>query len=129
MKSLITYITEKLDINDVSLRPDYCDDPALFKKGDILVSIFSYSMTLVSFYKVDMRSGAKTLYLKEVGSKIVEGDGMRGKCVPEEDNIISKETLKVMVSRKDGKLRAGKGLGYRAMYRWNGVPVAFDHMD
>ncbi len=131
MKSLKTYIIEKLDINNINLNNSRAgsDNPDDFKVGDILVSIFSYSMILVEFYKVIKKSGAKTFYLERIGQNIVSGDGMRGTCEPNEKIGYMDEPLKVMVGRKDGKLREGKSGGYHAMYIYDNKPVAFDHMD
>lgn len=131
MRSLRDILLEKLDINDIPLKeiPDFCDDPEYFNVGNILVSVFSYSMTLVTFYKIEKKIGKKTFLLQPIKEKIVSGDGMQGKCVPDEHCIAYGEPIKVMASRRDGKLREGKSSGYHSMYLWNDKPVWFTNLD
>ena len=129
MKELSSYISEKLDLNDVSLSNSRAgsDNPDDFKEGDILVSIFNQSMTLVNFYKIIKKIGSKTFLLQGVYDKVVSGNKMKGECIPDITNMLNEEPKKFMVSRKDGKLRGGKSIDcYKAMYIYDDKPIAFD---
>lgn len=128
-KLSVDSISEKLSID--SIMPENTEstsDIEEFNIGDILVSVFSYTMTFVEFYKIVKKSGKKTFYLEPIASTIVKGDGMQGECVPKQPIECAGEEIKIMASR-DGKLRGGKSHGYRPMYTYDGKPVYFDHLD
>lgn len=128
-KLLIDSISEKLSIDSISLeKEESTDNIEEFKVGDILVSTFSYTMTIVEFFKIVKKSGKKTFYLQPIAQEVVSGDSMQGKCAPKQPIAYAGKEEKFMGSR-DGKLRGGKSPGYRPMYTYIGDPVYFDHMD
>jgi hypothetical protein len=128
-KLSIDSISEKLSIDSISLeKEESTDNIEDFKVGDILVSVFSYTMTIVEFFKIVKKSGKKTFYLQPIAREVVSGDNMRGKCAPKQPIEYICDEIRIIGSR-DGKLRGGKSPGYRPMYTYTGEPVYFDHMD
>ena len=85
--------------------------------GDILVENYGYSMVLSDFYVVIKKTKC-TITVVRLAERIVSGDTCVGEHIP----------IK-------GELR-GRPETYRNLYfgrghveKWNGKPVAFDHMD
>ena len=62
-----------------------------FKVGDILSSSWGYSMTIVSWYQV-IKVTPKTITVKEIEAKIIDGNGMHGESIPV-PNLFSKRGL------------------------------------
>ena len=125
MKTLYKYINEKFQITKdskyVANNQDVYDATS-FAPGDILVAVFSYSMTLVKFYKVIANNG-KTVTTVQIPSKIASGNYFQGTCVPDESNI-SNDQIKTRI-RKGNVLKISD---YRCRL-WNGEPEMFDHLD
>ena len=97
--------------------------------GDILYQIGGYSMTYYDYYKVIDKKN-KSIKLASLGEKIVDGDGWRGRCIPD-NNIVPDRDV-------DGKLfRIGAKYNNKvvcqvnghACYYWDGKPDSFDRMD
>ena len=97
--------------------------------GDILMSSWGYSMSLVDFYKVIERkkSSIKLVNLKD---KVVDGDGMSGKVVPttetEKDQYVDGKLFRI--GTKWSKDVVCQVNGHSVVY-WNGKPQTFDKWD
>lgn len=95
-----------------------------YKIGDILVTVFSYTMTIPSFYQVVGLKGKTTIIVKELAKRAVDGNGWQGKEIPEKDNFIK--------GAKEIPVRIIKGwpkIDKLIARKWDGNPVAYDHLD
>lgn len=102
------------------------------KVGDIFYTSWGYDMTLVYFYQV-IRVTPKMASVKEIRSKIVEGDGFIGKCIPVKDSFVNDEIYntstdfawnnkeEAILKNADGRKNIG--------YKWQSSPIYFNHMD
>ena len=132
-KQLVKEYDIKAPIKEDPMKASYIKD---YRKpvenvavGDILECNWGYSMSLVDYYKVIERK-KRSIKLAKLETKIVEGDGGRGKCIP---------TLQTKADQYvDGKLFR---IGYKysndvvcqvnghSCEFWDGKPGSFDTWD
>lgn len=93
-------------------------------KGQILVSSWGYSMTIVDYFKVD-RVTPKGVWLVQIGTKYVTGGGYNGDSMPCEQSTRGAPFF--TRASKDGVTR-GANSSSRA-YPWNGQPVYYNRVD
>jgi hypothetical protein len=101
-------------------------------EGKILVDSWGYSMTIVDYYKVVKDTG-KTLQVQEIGTKILDGGGMCGTCVLDE-NIVRDEKLYRVYKRIDSN---GNGYLVSSLDKssrhyldiWDGQPNNYNKLD
>jgi len=101
------------------------------KVGDILVSSWGYSMILNSWYQVVKRT-AKTVTVREICSKTVNGNGFQGESMPIPDQFHVGANADVFHSKKlhhNGDRPFIKMTDYEYAYLWDGTPEPFDHLD
>lgn len=97
--------------------------------GEILVSRYGYSVSLVKFYKI-IRKTAKTVTLQEMKYKFVSSDGynQQGFVEPtnekEDTRIISRRVLDI-----DSKSPYVKIDNYSRAYLWDKKAVWYDSCD
>ena len=105
------------------------NNEAKFKMGDVLVSSWGYSMTIVNFYRV-IGVTKTCVYLDKHKNKIVEGDGWSGKVVMSEFSDTGEDSVirrKVKTNYK-GEPCVDITECQRA-YKWDGTPKYFNNMD
>ena len=125
MNNLKEYIIEKLHLDkDIELGDSKPGDPSTWSVGDIIVSIFSYSMVIVDFYEITKRTN-KSFVLKKLKEKIVKGDGQRGESVPLPGEYDTNEPEVKARINKFGDVKIDRAY----CHLWDGNPVSFDHMD
>lgn len=95
-----------------------------YKVGDILYTVFVYSMQIPTFYQVVGLKGKTTVVVKELSKKSVSGNGLQGEEVPEKDKFI-KGAKEISARISNGWLKIDKLIAKQ----WDGKPVAYDHMD
>lgn len=92
----------------------------IYKVGDILVTIFSYSAVIPTFYKVVGLKGKSSVVVKEI-AKRNSGNGMSGTSMPEKDTFVKNaKELTVRISKNILKI---DGLIAR---KWDGYPVEYE---
>ena len=126
MKNIHNYLTEKLHVG-AGMKSEKLedDDPRGWNVGDILVSQWGYSMTIVDFYEiVKTTASGKTFIVKHLKDKIVSGNGMQGKSVPVKGEYESNEEIRARVN-KYNRVK----IDHSSLSLWNGEPVYFDHLD
>lgn len=62
--------------------------------GDIFVSQWGYSMTLVDFYQVIDKVGKSTLVLREIQQERISDGYLSGRCTPIKDSFVGREIKK-----------------------------------
>jgi len=92
------------------------------EKGDILVSVWGYSMTIVNWYKV-VDTTPKMVKLQEIGSKVVSGDGQEGWAMPDESYT---EGEIITRKNKDGQVKINSS---EYAEKWDGKAVYFSYLD
>lgn len=96
---------------------------SIYKVGDILFTIFSYSAIIPTFYKVVGLKGKSSVVVKEIEQRN-SGNGMYGKTMPEKDTFVKNaKELTVRISKNKLKI---DGL---TAYKWNGEPLSYDYSD
>ena len=97
--------------------------------GDIIYTVWGYSMVLVDFYQVAERKKA-SIKLEKLQTVIVDGDGMQGTSAPidkpDERNDIDGKLFRI--GTKYDKKAVCQINGHTAYY-YDGEPKSFDHMD
>lgn len=103
------------------------EDARYFVVGDVLYEIYSYSMTLVYFYKIVAQPSPKTYELVEIPSKIVSGDGFTGYCEPDFSKFNENdERIRVRI-RQNNTICTDKYHGYCRL--WDGKAKYYDRLD
>lgn len=96
---------------------------SIYKVGDILFTIFSYSAVIPTFYKVVGLKGKSSVVVKEI-DKRNSGNGMSGTTVPEKNTFVKNaKELTVRISKNTLKI---DGLIAR---KWDGEPLSYDYSD
>lgn len=95
------------------------------KIGDIFVSSWGYSMTLVSWYQV-VRFTPKKAVLRELNAKIVDGDGFAGQCMPVFEIQSTKDTKFISKTITENGIKINN---YEYARKWDGEPMHFNHLD
>lgn len=95
--------------------------------GDILVTSWGYSMTIVNFFKVTKILTPTKIIVVSLGDRAVKGSlGYNGTKVPEPSHVGREQTTFV---RNDGcKVFLDSGVAARATL-WDGSAMWFNHMD
>ena len=93
--------------------------------GTILECTWGWSMTIVDFYRVVGRWGKAHVSLEKLEKKVVDGDGMVGRCVPDCGKVIDHIT-NVFYSKKYKALKLDKN---RILSIWNGRPCYHNYFD
>lgn len=117
-------ITVKIEGDSLSSQTSFDFLPEIIP-GTIYVNSFGYDMTLVDYYQVVRRSN-KTIYLKRIESKIVDGDGYAGKKMPVKDKFTDDEVIRSVLSGNGSWIRLGKDGRARL---WDGEADYFNTMD
>ena len=92
----------------------------IYKVGDILVTIFSYSAIIPTFYQVIGLKGKSSVVVKEI-AKRNSGNGMSGTTIPEKDTFVKNaKELTVRISKNILKI---DGL---IASKWDGYPVEYE---
>ena len=91
-----------------------------YKEGDIIVNSWGYGQTNIEFYKV-MKVGNKTIEIKEISQKVVEGSEGNDCCnvLPGEIFLENGESYTLRV-KAEGKLSNPENFYY--MHKWDGRP-------
>lgn len=122
MKSIIQYITERLDISSDEIKlnkeinSEDKSDARYYHKDDIICGVYSYSSRIVDFYKVVSNSG-KTVVLKQIGDKLVSGYWQMGKVIPDESKKVNDVTLRLRINKLNHIKK-----DYTHFYKWDGKP-------
>lgn len=124
MINLSKYIFEKLSINKDTKIKDPNAKPDKWEVGDIVVCIFSGSMTLVKFCEIVKRTN-KSFTLKRLKDKVVKGDGMQGKKIPIEGEYEKNDKEIIGRVNKWGHVKADSYF----CSLWDGEPVWFSNLD
>lgn len=123
MKTLNTYIIEKLTLSnsdDIKLNKEINSNDRYNAKyylvDDIICGVYSYSSRIVDFYKVLSNNG-KTVILKEIGSKFVNGNWQMGKILPDKSKKVDEKILKLRINKYSAIKK-----DYTHFYKWDGKP-------
>lgn len=127
LKEALSVSNEQPESNDIPSK-DYTKQPTDVEVGDILCASWGYSMTIVDFYRVVKRTKA-TVWLEQLESRNVSGDGWSGTCVP-----VNKVKPNKDVDGKPFRINT-KPFSFVCKVKsayleyWTGKPKAFDRND
>jgi len=132
-KQLVKEYGVEAPVKEDPLKADYVKDYTKAVEdvavGDILECNWGYSMSLVDYYKVIERK-KKSIKLAKLETKIVEGDGGRGKCIPtlqtKPDQYVDGKLFRI--GYKYSKDVVCQVNGHSCEY-WDGKPGSFDTWD
>lgn len=104
-----------------------------FKVGDILCAMWSYTMFYPLYYQV-ISVAPKSIVVRELEKKMVDGDGWQGHEIPVKDSFCKYEKARRMMVRQneDGRCYVDPDPSSYAMGLatiWDGQPKWADHMD
>lgn len=98
-----------------------------FAIGDILVSTWGYSMTIVDFYRVE-KITPKAVTIVRIGKRT--DSGWSGYAMPDPDRVIDPTPLRRMLGKPFHGEYSIRGYNSTSFARrWNGKPVYFNMMD
>jgi hypothetical protein len=97
------------------------------KVGDVILSVFRYSMTIPMFFKVIKRT-AKTCTMVELNKKVVQnldGYGQRTREIPSEEPDGREKTYKIFSGARGEYVKVDGKISYV----WDGKPAYADYCD
>lgn len=118
------YITVKIEGDSLASASSFDFLPNIVP-GTIYVSSYGYDMTLVDYYQVVRRSN-KTIYLREIKSKILSGGGYAGEKMPIKDDFKNDEIIRSVLSGDGDWIRIGQ---HKRASLWDGKPDYYNTMD
>lgn len=132
-KQLVKEYGVEAPVKEDPLKADYIKDYTKpveeVAVGDILECNWGYSMSLVDYYKVIERK-KKSIKLAKLDTKVVEGDGGRGKCIPtletKPDQYVDGKLFRI--GYKYSKDVVCQVNGHSCVF-WDGKPGSFDTWD
>ncbi len=95
--------------------------------GDILCGKWGYSMDITSWYQV-IKTTPKKVYVREIASRIVEGNSMCGESVPVKFSFVKDDVLFRKV-HNNGYTDYIDITDYQSAYKWDGKPKYHNHYD
>ena len=99
---------------------------AIYKKGDILVAKWCYTMEWSNFYKV-VSVSPKSVVIVELKRRTVRGDGFQGYEVPVDEPKGEPTRHRI---NPDGSVRTGRrGSALSDARMWDGKPQYADYLD
>lgn len=94
------------------------------KVGDILCCSWGCTMTLVDFYIVKEKRGAKSVRIAPLGKIQKSSDGWSGTATPDTGNV--KNVIDKTFRDLDGSVKISE---YQRAYRWDGEPIFYNTLD